>query len=49
MKRFILLDFMNVAFRAKHVVHNADVDMKIGMALHTMLNSMKFIYEKYNA
>lgn len=44
---FILLDFLNIAFRAKHTVfQNAGVDMQIGMAMHTVLNSVRSVYEK---
>jgi 5'-3' exonuclease len=36
--------------RAKHVaMRGADIDMKIGMAFHIMMNSVKMCYQKFNA
>jgi len=47
-RNFIILDFLNMAFRAKHMSYqNSGVDMQIGLAMHTILNSIKFSYEKY--
>lgn len=47
MTKYILLDFMNLAFRAKHVVYNSDIDIKIGLAMHTMLNSIRYVNRKF--
>ena len=41
MQTFILVDSMNMFFRAKHVARGNDMDMKIGMAMHIMFNSVK--------
>lgn len=50
MTTFILVDTMNTYHRAKHVaMRNADLDMKIGMAFHIMMNSVKMCYNKFNA
>ena len=41
MRTFILVDSMNMFFRCKHVARGSDIDMKIGMAMHIMFNSVK--------
>jgi hypothetical protein len=41
MRTFILVDSMNLFFRARHVARGSDMDMKIGMAMHIMFNSVK--------
>lgn len=41
MRTFILVDSMNLFFRARHVARGSDIDMKIGMAMHIMFNSVK--------
>jgi len=41
MRTFILVDSMNMFFRAKHVARGKDMDMRIGMAMHIMFNSVK--------
>jgi len=40
-KKYILVDAANMFARAKHVVHRGDIDMRIGMALHIMFNSLR--------
>jgi 5'-3' exonuclease len=40
-QKYILVDAMNMFHRAKHVVHNGDIDTRIGMALHIMFNSLR--------
>ena len=40
-QKYILVDAMNMFHRAKHVVHGADIDTRIGMALHIMFNSLR--------
>lgn len=42
-----MLDFLNLAFRAKHTVFKADTDMKIGLAMHTMLNSIRMVNRRF--
>jgi len=50
MATFILVDSFNMYHRAKHVaMRGANVDMKIGMAYHIMLSSVKLCYNKFNA
>lgn len=50
MATFILVDSFNMYHRAKHVaMRGADIDMKIGMAFHIMMNSVKMCYQKFNA
>ena len=50
MATFILVDSFNMYNRAKHVaMRGANVDMKIGMAFHIMMSSVKMCYNKFNA
>ncbi len=50
MSTFILVDSFNMYHRAKHVaMRGANIDMKIGMAYHIMLSSVKLCYNKFNA
>tara|TARA_Y100000389_G_scaffold204656_1_gene258636 strand:- start:1221 stop:2222 length:1002 start_codon:yes stop_codon:yes gene_type:complete len=50
MATFILVDSFNMFHRAKHVaMRGANVDMKIGMAFHIMMSSVKMCYNKFNA
>ena len=50
MATFILVDSFNMYHRAKHVaMRGANVDMKIGMAYHIMLSSVKLCYNKFKA
>jgi len=50
MTTFILVDSLNMFHRSKHVaMRNADIDMKIGMAFHIMMNSVKMCYSKFQA
>ena len=50
MATFILVDSFNMYHRSKHVaMRGADMDMKIGMAFHIMLNSVKSCYHRFNA
>jgi len=46
MMNYILLDYMNVAFRAKHGVTATSAEMKVGMTFHIILNSIRTAYEK---
>lgn len=48
MQTFILVDSMNMFFRAKHVARGKDMDMKIGMAMHIMFNSVKKAWRDFN-
>lgn len=43
---YILVDTANVFFRARHVI-KGDADIKIGMALHIMLNSVKKAWQDF--
>lgn len=50
MATFILVDSFNMYHRAKHVaMRGADIDMKIGMAFHIMMNSVKSCYHMFQA
>ena len=50
MATFILVDSFNMYHRAKHVaMRGASIDLKIGMAYHIMLSSVKLCYNKFNA
>ena len=41
MSTYILVDTMNLFMRAKHVGGGKDIDMRVGMAMHIMFNSVK--------
>lgn len=49
MKTYVLIDFMNMCFRAKHVAFNSDINLKIGMSMHTIFNSLRYSYKTFNA
>ena len=49
MKNYILVDFMNMAHRCKNTVMHDDIDMKIGLAMHTIFNSIKKVDNKFKA
>ena len=44
---YILVDTSNTFFRARHVI-NGDTDMKLGMAFHITLNSIKKAWKDFN-
>lgn len=48
MSTYILVDSLNMFFRAKHVGGGKDIDMKIGMAMHIMFNSIKKAWKDFN-
>lgn len=47
-KTFILVDSLNMFFRAKHVGGGKDIDMRVGMAMHIMFNSIKKTWRDFN-
>ena len=47
-KTFILVDSLNMFFRAKHVGGGKDIDMRVGMAMHIMFNSIKKCWRDFN-
>lgn len=47
-KTHILVDTLNLFFRAKHVAHGSDIDTKIGMAMHIMFNSVRKSWREFN-
>lgn len=44
---YILVDTANTFFRARHVI-NGDADIKLGMAFHITLNSIKKVWQQFN-
>jgi 5'-3' exonuclease len=44
---YILVDTANTFFRARHVI-NGDADMKLGMAFHITLNSIRKAWQQFN-
>lgn len=48
MTTYVLVDTANTFFRARHVVRG-DIDIKVGMALHITLNSVKKAWTDFNA
>ena len=47
-KTYILVDSLNMFFRAKHVGGGKDIDMRVGMAMHIMFNSIKKAWRDFN-
>lgn len=47
MKTYILVDTANTFFRARHVI-NGDADIKLGMAFHITLNSIRKAWQQFN-
>ena len=44
----ILVDTANMFFRARHVVRGDSIDIKIGMAMHIMFNSINKAYKDFD-
>ena len=44
---YILIDTANMFFRARHVARG-DIDMKLGMCFHIMLNSVRKSWREFN-
>ena len=44
---YIIVDTANTFFRARHVI-NGDADIKLGMAFHITLNSIKKAWQDFN-
>ncbi len=47
-KTYILVDSLNMFFRAKHVGGGKDIDMRVGMAMHIMFNSIKKAWNDFD-
>ena len=47
-KTYILVDTLNMFFRAKHVGGGRDIDMRVGMAMHIMFNSIKKVWKDFD-
>lgn len=47
MTNYILVDSLNVFFRAKHVARG-NIDMKVGMAMHIIFNSIKKAWNDFD-
>jgi len=48
MANYILVDSLNMFMRAKHVGGGKDIDMRVGMAMHIMFNSIKKVWKDFN-
>ena len=49
MSNYIIVDTFNLFFRAKHAAGRAkDIDLKVGMALNIMFNSVKKMYNEFD-
>ena len=46
-KTYILVDSLNMFMRAKHVGGGRDIDMRVGMAMHIMFNSIKKVWRDF--
>lgn len=44
---YIIIDSLNMFFRAKHAVRG-DIDMKVGMAMHVMFNAIRKAWQDFN-
>lgn len=50
MKTYILVDFLNMAFRAKNSVNpSSPLDMQIGMSMHVLFQSVNKVWKQFNA
>lgn len=50
MRKFLLVDFLNMFFRARHTASRAsDLEDRIGMAIHTTLSSIQKCWRQFNA
>ena len=47
-KTYILVDSLNMFMRAKHVGGGKDIDMRVGMAMHIMFNSIKKVWREFD-
>ena len=47
-KTYILVDSLNMFMRAKHVGGGRDIDMRVGMAMHIMFNSIKKVWRDFS-
>ena len=47
-KTYILVDSLNMFMRAKHVGSGRDIDMRVGMAMHIMFNSIKKVWREFD-
>lgn len=48
MANYILVDSLNMFMRAKHAGGGKDIDMRVGMAMHIMFNSVKKAWNDFN-
>jgi len=48
MANYILVDSLNMFMRAKHVGGGKDIDMRVGMAMHIMFNSVKKVWKDFD-
>jgi 5'-3' exonuclease len=48
MSTYILVDSLNMFMRAKHAGGGKDIDMRVGMAMHIMFNSVKKAWNDFN-
>lgn len=46
--KYLLIDTANTFFRARHVMHGS-LDDKVGLAIHILLNSVKKVWQKFDA
>ncbi len=48
MANYILVDYMNMAHRAKNAMFNSDLDTQIGMSMHIMFNSIRKVHNQFS-
>jgi 5'-3' exonuclease len=48
MATFILIDTMNLAFRVRHGMRAPDMHTTVGLAIHTIFNSVKKVWTQFD-
>jgi len=48
MATYILVDTMNMFMRSKHVGGTRDIDIRVGMAMHVMFNSIRKAWKDFD-
>lgn len=46
---YVLVDLMNLAFRVRHGVRAPDMETTVGLAIHTIFNSIKKVWNQFGA
>lgn len=49
MKKYLLVDYLNMAWRIRHAHANNPIDLQIGLAYHSIFNSIRYVYKHFGA